>query len=149
MGSSFYIKTTKNELLEKDKSFQKLYELCQVGLIERYQNPSKDIKKRLEYELSAIEKLGFEDAFLIAYDLVNYAIENDVFIAPGRGSATGSVVCYCLKITNVEPIKHGLLFERFLNPERVTMPDIDIDFCFERRQEVINNAIFKDKIGFK
>lgn len=126
---SFYIKTTKQSI-DSNKSFQKLYELCQAGLIERYQNPSYDARKRLEYELSAIKKLGFEDAFLVAHDLVTYAIENEVFIAPGRGSATGSIVCYCLKITNIEPMQHGLLFERFLNPDYIVTPFPEIPiFC--------------------
>ena len=82
--------------------------------------------------------MGYVDYFLIVWDFINYAKSNDIMVGPGRGSAAGSIVSYCLKITNIDPIKYNLLFERFLNPERVSMPDIDIDFCFERRQEVID-----------
>ena len=98
----------------------------------------KPLAKRLEYELSTIEKMGYVDYFLIVWDFINYSKEHDIIVGPGRGSAAGSIVSYCLKITDIDPIKYQLLFERFLNPERVSMPDIDIDFCFERRQEVID-----------
>lgn len=94
--------------------------------------------ERLEYELGVIQRMGYVDYFLIVWDFINYAKENDIPVGPGRGSAAGSIVSYCLKITNIDPIRYQLLFERFLNPERVSMPDIDIDFCFERRQEVID-----------
>jgi len=96
------------------------------------------LRERLDYELGVIKNMGFVDYFLIVWDFINYAKSNDIPVGPGRGSAAGSIVAYCLKITNIDPIRYNLLFERFLNPERVTMPDIDIDFCFERRQEVID-----------
>ncbi len=94
--------------------------------------------ERLKYELNVIRNMGYVDYFLIVWDFINYAKVNDIMVGPGRGSAAGSIVSYCLKITDIDPIKYNLLFERFLNPERVSMPDIDIDFCFERRQEVID-----------
>ena len=96
------------------------------------------LKERLEYELNVIRSMGYVDYFLIVWDFINYARQNDIMVGPGRGSAAGSLVAYCLRITDIDPVKYGLLFERFLNPERVSMPDIDIDFCFERRQEVID-----------
>ncbi len=96
------------------------------------------LRERLDYELNTIQTMGYVDYFLIVWDFINYAKENGIPVGPGRGSAAGSIVSYCLKITNIDPIKYNLLFERFLNPERVSMPDIDIDFCFERRQEVID-----------
>lgn len=96
------------------------------------------LRKRLDYELDVIRRMGYVDYFLIVWDFINYAKRNDIPVGPGRGSAAGSIVSYCLKITDIDPIRYSLLFERFLNPERVTMPDIDIDFCFERRQEVID-----------
>ncbi len=99
--------------------------------------------ERLEYELDTIRTMGYVDYFLIVWDFINYAKENDIPVGPGRGSAAGSLVSYCLKITNIDPIQYNLLFERFLNPERVTMPDIDVDFCFERRQEVIDYVVRK------
>ena len=112
--------------------------LCFKGLKERYKNPSKDILDRLEYELSVIEKMGYVEYFLITWDFINFARENNIMVGPGRGSAAGSIVAYTLYITDIDPIKYSLLFERFLNPERVSMPDIDIDFCYERREEVID-----------
>ena len=96
------------------------------------------LKERLDYELDVIKRMGYVDYFLIVWDFINYAREQGIPVGPGRGSAAGSIVAYCLHITNIDPIKYSLLFERFLNPERVSMPDIDIDFCFERRQEVID-----------
>ncbi|GAI75129.1 unnamed protein product, partial [marine sediment metagenome] len=93
--------------------------------------------ERLEYELSVIKKMEFEPYFLIVWDFVRYAKEKGIMVGPGRGSAAGSLVAYCLNITNIDPIAYGLLFERFLNPERINMPDFDIDFCYERREEVI------------
>ena len=96
------------------------------------------LKERLEYELGVIKRMGYVDYFLIVWDFINYARQNGIPVGPGRGSAAGSIVAYCLHITNIDPIKYSLLFERFLNPERVSMPDIDIDFCYERRQEVID-----------
>ncbi|MBQ4145132.1 MAG: DNA polymerase III subunit alpha, partial [Clostridia bacterium] len=119
-------------------SSQYLRKLAEDGLCERYPNAEETIKERLEYELSTIEQMGYVDYFLIVWDFIRYARENGIMVGPGRGSAAGSVVSYCLHITNVDPIKYGLIFERFLNPERVSMPDIDIDFCYERRSEVID-----------
>ena len=115
-----------------------LRSLCDNGMLERYPNDDGSVRERLEYELSVIERMGYVDYFLIVWDFINYARSQDIPVGPGRGSAAGSVVSYCLHITNIDPIKYQLLFERFLNPERVSMPDIDIDFCFERRQEVID-----------
>ena len=115
-----------------------LYRLCEDGLAERYPDDDGTLQKRLDYELSVIKQMGYVDYFLIVWDFINYARRNGIAVGPGRGSAAGSIVAYCLKITNIDPIRYNLLFERFLNPERVSMPDIDIDFCFERRQEVID-----------
>lgn len=114
-----------------------LKKLCYQGLGERYCEVSQEITTRLEYELSIINKMNFPGYFLIVWDLVNYARQQKILVGPGRGSAAGSLVAYALKITNIDPLKYDLLFERFLNPERITMPDIDIDFCYERRGEVI------------
>ena len=126
-------------------SWSYLNKLCDDGLSERYgdgSQPAGDtgqtLKERLDYELGVIRTMGYVDYFLIVWDFINYARENGIPVGPGRGSAAGSIVSYCLKITNIDPIRYNLLFERFLNPERVSMPDIDIDFCFERRQEVID-----------
>ena len=115
-----------------------LRELCFKGLKERYKNPSDEVIERLNYELKVIENMGYVEYFLITWDFINYAKENKIMVGPGRGSAAGSIVAYTLKITDIDPIKYSLLFERFLNPERVSMPDIDIDFCYERREEVID-----------
>ena len=115
-----------------------LEELCYKGLHERYENPSQEIIDRLEYELGVINKMGYVEYFLITWDFINFAKENGIMVGPGRGSAAGSIVAYTLKITDIDPIKYNLLFERFLNPERISMPDIDIDFCYERREEVID-----------
>ena len=126
-------------------SWSYLNKLCNDGLAERYPDenaPAGDggqtLRERLTYELDVIRTMGYVDYFLIVWDFINYARENGIPVGPGRGSAAGSIVSYCLKITNIDPIRYNLLFERFLNPERVTMPDIDVDFCFERRQEVID-----------
>lgn len=119
-------------------SWSYLNKLCSDGLKERYPEEDGTLKERLDYELDIIRRMGYVDYFLIVWDFINYAKSNDIMVGPGRGSAAGSIVSYCLKITNIDPIKYNLLFERFLNPERVSMPDIDIDFCFERRQEVID-----------
>ncbi len=127
-----------------------LHMLCQKGLEERYPNADDEVKKRLEYELSIIEQMGYVEYFLIVWDFINYARENGIMVGPGRGSAAGSIVAYTLHITDIDPIKYNLIFERFLNPERVSMPDIDIDFCYERRQEVIDYVISKygeDKVA--
>lgn len=116
-----------------------LRELCYKGLEERYgKNLKPSLKERLEYEMGTIVSMGYVEYFLIVWDFINYAKENGIMVGPGRGSAAGSLVAYCLKITDIDPIRYNLIFERFLNPERVSMPDIDIDFCYERRQEVID-----------
>lgn len=120
-----------------------LKELCQKGLEKRYPVITDELQGRLDYELNTIRNMGFLDYFLIVWDFIHYARENGIAVGPGRGSSAGSIVAYCLEITNIDPIKYSLLFERFLNPERVTMPDIDIDFCPERRQEVIDYVIRK------
>ena len=120
-----------------------LRKLCEEGLVRRYKKPQDELWERLYYELETIENMGFVDYFLIVWDFIKYAKDNNIIVGPGRGSAAGSVVSYCLEITNIDPIKYSLLFERFLNPERLTMPDIDIDFCFERRQEVIDYVVSK------
>lgn len=118
-----------------------LRELCEEGLIKRYPDNYKELKNRLEYELSVINKMGFTDYFLIVSDFIRFAKSHGIPVGPGRGSAAGSIVAYALQITNIDPIRYDLLFERFLNPERVSMPDIDVDFCYERREEVINYVI--------
>ncbi len=120
-----------------------LQKLCMEGLKKRYLNPSKELLERLEYEIDTISGMGFVDYFLIVGDFIKFARDNDIVVGPGRGSAAGSIVSYSLGITDIDPIKYNLLFERFLNPERLTMPDIDIDFCFERRQEVIDYVVRK------
>ncbi len=119
-------------------SWTYLNKLCQDGMKERYPEDDGTLQERLAYELDTIKNMGFVDYFLIVWDYINFCRENGIAVGPGRGSAAGSIVSYCLKITNIDPIKYSLLFERFLNPERVSMPDIDVDFCFERRQEVID-----------
>ncbi len=126
------------EVPEGYDSWGYLNKLCDDGLKERYPEDDGTLRERLDYELGIIKRMGYVDYFLIVWDFINYAKSNDIMVGPGRGSAAGSIVSYCLKITNIDPIKYNLLFERFLNPERVSMPDIDIDFCFERRQEVID-----------
>ena len=117
--------------------------LCEERLKCRYPEFTRDIKKRLEYELGVINKSGYTSYFLIAWDFVSYAKREGIAVGPGRGSAAGSIVSYCLGITDIDPLRYNLLFERFLNQERVTMPDIDIDFCYERRGEVIEYVINK------
>ena len=128
------------EVPEGYDSWTYLNKLCQDGMAQRYPEDDGTLQKRLEYELNIIRDMGFVDYFLIVWDYINYCRENDIAVGPGRGSAAGSIVSYCLKITNIDPIEYNLLFERFLNPERVSMPDIDVDFCFERRQEVIDHV---------
>lgn len=122
---------------------QYLREVCEAGFREKYPQDKEEWKERLEYELSTIENMGYVDYFLIVWDFIKYAKDNGIIVGPGRGSAAGSMVSYCLSITTIEPLKYDLIFERFLNPERVSMPDIDIDFCYERRQEVIDYVIRK------
>ena len=113
--------------------------LCYDGIKRRYgENPSDEIMKRVEYELSVVEKMGYVDYYLIVWDFINYAKTQGIPVGPGRGSGAGSIIAYAVGITDIDPIKYNLLFERFLNPERVSMPDFDIDFCYERRQEVID-----------
>ena len=119
-------------------AFSYLEKLCMDGIKERYSPVTDELYERLKYELNVINNMGYVDYFLIVWDFINYAKEHGIAVGPGRGSAAGSIVSYCLKITNIDPIRYSLIFERFLNPERVTMPDIDIDFCYERRQEVID-----------
>ena len=121
----------------ENDSYDYLVKLCEKGFAERYPN-SPEVHAQLEYELSMINKMGFVDYFLIVSDFIGYAKRNGIPVGPGRGSAAGSVVSYCLHITDVDPIKYSLFFERFLNPERVSMPDIDVDFCVNRRAEVID-----------
>ncbi len=118
-------------------AYEYLRQLVEKGMKERYPNDDGSVLKRMEYELETIKNMGYVDYFLIVWDFINYARQNKIMVGPGRGSAAGSVVSYCLHITNIDPIRYGLIFERFLNPERVSMPDIDIDFCYERRGEVI------------
>lgn len=124
-------------------SFSYLTMLCEEGAKKRYPQVTDEVSNRLSYELNMIRQMGFVDYFLIVWDFVNYAKKNGIPVGPGRGSAAGSIVSYCLAITDIEPLRYGLLFERFLNPERVSMPDIDIDFCVNRRQEVIDYVIQK------
>ncbi len=126
------------EVPEGYDSWTYLNKLCRDGMAERYPKDDGTLAQRLSYELNVIQKMGYVDYFLIVWDYINYAREHGIAVGPGRGSAAGSIVSYCLHITNIDPIKYQLLFERFLNPERVSMPDIDVDFCFERRQEVID-----------
>lgn len=120
-----------------------LRRLCDEGLAMRYTPVTDELRKRLEYELGIIIQMGFVDYFLIVSDFIKYAKRQGIPVGPGRGSAAGSIVAYALEITDIDPIKYSLLFERFLNPERISMPDIDIDFCYERRQEVIDYVIHK------
>ena len=120
------------------EAYEYLEMLCRKGLEKRYPDNWKEHEERLEYELSTIRNMGYVDYFLIVWDFINYAKQNDIMVGPGGGSAAGSIVSYCLEITDIDPIKYNLIFERFLNPERVSMPDIDVDFCFERRGEVID-----------
>ena len=131
-------KLPKFDVPEGYTSWEYLNELCFKGLEERYQPVTEELKERLNYELSTIRNMGYVDYFLIVWDFIKYARDHDIMVGPGRGSAAGSLVAYTLGITQLDPIRYDLLFERFLNPDRVSMPDIDVDFCFERRQEVID-----------
>ena len=124
-------------------SWTYLNKLCHEGLVRRYPDKHEELLPKLDYELSVIQKMGYVDYFLIVWDFINYARTHGIPVGPGRGSAAGSLVSYTTGITNIDPIRYNLLFERFLNPERVTMPDIDIDFCYERRSEVIDYVIEK------
>ena len=127
-----------------------LREICFTGLRKRFAEVTEELEERLDYELSVIKSMGFEPYFLIVWDFVKHAKEQGIMVGPGRGSAAGSLVAYCLNITNINPMTYGLLFERFLNPERISMPDFDIDFCYERRNEVIDyvtEKYGKDKVA--
>lgn len=143
-------KVPKFDVPEGYDAFSYLKELCEEGLVKRYGDPPpKDLKERLAYELDTIRNMGYVDYFLIVWDFIRFAKSQGIAVGPGRGSAAGSIVSYCLKITDIDPIRYQLIFERFLNPERVSMPDIDIDFCYERRQEVIDyvyEKYGKDKV---
>ena len=123
-------------------SYTYLTELCEEGLLRRY-GDNAEAKERLYFELEVIKNMGYVDYFLIVWDFIKYAKDNGIPVGPGRGSAAGSIVSYCLEITNIDPIRFGLIFERFLNPERVSMPDIDVDFCNEDRQRVIDYVVEK------
>ena len=124
-------------------AWEYLNKLCFEGLDKRYTDNKEELRNRLNYELGVIKDMGYVDYFLIVWDFIRYAREQGIMVGPGRGSAAGSLVSYTLGITKLDPIKYDLLFERFLNPERVSMPDIDVDFCFERRQEVIDYVVEK------
>ena len=124
-------------------SWEYLRKLCFDGFNKHYPDDDGTLKERLEYELGVIQSMGYVDYFLIVWDFIHFAKSHDIMVGPGRGSAAGSIVAYSLGITDIDPIRYQLLFERFLNPERVSMPDIDIDFCFERRQEVIDYVVSK------
>lgn len=136
-------KLPKYDVPDSMTSWEYLNKLCWEGLEKHYGAPSRELKERLRYELDTIRSMGYVDYFLIVWDFIKYAKDHGIAVGPGRGSAAGSIVSYCLEITNIDPIRYQLLFERFLNPERVTMPDIDVDFCFERRQEVIDYVVRK------
>ncbi len=124
-------------------SYAYLRSLCLAGLAKRYPAAGREVQERFEYELSVIQKMGYVDYFLIVWDYINFARTHGISVGPGRGSAAGSIVAYCLGITDIDPLKYNLIFERFLNPERVSMPDIDVDFEYERRQEVIDYVVRK------
>lgn len=118
--------------------------MCYEGMTRHYgEHPSEKIRDRLEYELGVIVKMGYVDYYLIVYDFIHYAKTHDIPVGPGRGSGAGSLCAYCIGITGIDPIRYNLLFERFLNPERVSMPDFDIDFCYEKRQQVIDYVVAK------
>src|SRR5699024_2915252 len=125
---------TNEEYLEK---------LCKDGLKERYGEITEKIEKRFSFEFNTIVDMGYVDYFLIVWDFIKFAKDNGIMVGPGRGSAAGSLISYALGIIDIDPLEYGLIFERFLNPERVTMPDIDVDFCYERREEVIDYVVEK------
>jgi DNA polymerase III subunit alpha len=120
-----------------------LRHICFEGLKLRYKEITQEVRERADYELSVIAQMGYADYYLIVWDYVKFAKDNGIMVGPGRGSGTGSIVAYCVGITNIDPLKYHLIFERFLNPERISMPDFDVDFCYERRQEVIDYVIEK------
>ncbi len=136
-------KLPKYDVPEGYTSWEYLNKLCFEGLERLYEAPDQELRDRLNYELEVIRTMGYVDYFLIVWDFIKYAKDHGIKVGPGRGSAAGSIVSYCLGITTIDPIRYQLLFERFLNPERVSMPDIDVDFCFERRQEVIDYVVEK------
>ena len=136
-------KVPKFDVPEGFTAYTYLQALCEEGLRRRYDEITPELQERLDYELTTIEKMGYVDYFLIVWDFIKYGKDNGIAVGPGRGSAAGSIVSYCLGITDIDPIRYSLLFERFLNPERVSMPDIDVDFCYERRQEVIDYVVRK------
>ncbi len=136
-------KLPKYDVPEGYDSWGYLNKLCRDGMEKRYPKDDGTLQKRLEYELGVIRDMGYVDYFLIVWDFIHFARSHDIMVGPGRGSAAGSIAAYCLEITNIDPIRYDLLFERFLNPERISMPDIDIDFCYERRQEVIDYVVEK------
>ena len=136
-------KLPKYDVPEGYTSWEYLNKLCWDGFAERYPEDTGKLRDQLTYELSIIQKMGYVDYFLIVWDFIKYSRDHGIAVGPGRGSAAGSLVSYTLGITNIDPAKYQLLFERFLNPERVSMPDIDVDFCFERRQEVIDYVVRK------
>lgn len=136
-------KLPKFDVPEGYTSWEYLNKLCFEGLEERYHPADEHLKERLSFELNTIKNMGYVDYFLIVWDFIKYARDHDIIVGPGRGSAAGSLVSYTLGITKLDPMRYDLLFERFLNPERVSMPDIDVDFCFERRQEVIDYVVRK------
>lgn len=136
-------KLPKYDVPREYTSWEYLNKLCREGLERLYHPVAEELEERLRYELDTISSMGFVDYFLIVWDFIKYARDHGIIVGPGRGSAAGSLVSYTLGITRLDPIKYNLLFERFLNPERVSMPDIDIDFCFERRQEVIDYVVEK------
>ena len=131
------------EVPEGYDSWTYLNHLCDEGLVKRYADKADELRERLDYELGVIRKMGYVDYFLIVWDFINYAKRNGIAVGPGRGSAAGAIVSYVLEKTDIDPIRYNLLFERFLNPERVSMPDIDVDFCYERRPEVIDYVMRK------
>ena len=136
-------KLPKYDVPEGYDSWSYLNKLCTEGFLRHYPDDDGTLKDRLAYELDVIHTMGYVDYFLIVWDFIHYARSQNIMVGPGRGSAAGSIVSYCLGITDIDPIRYNLLFERFLNPERVSMPDIDVDFCFERRQEVIDYVVEK------
>ncbi|MBP5250323.1 MAG: DNA polymerase III subunit alpha, partial [Lachnospiraceae bacterium] len=138
-----HYKLPKFDVPEPYDAWGYLQHLCEEGLKKRYPVITDELRERLDYELNIVHTMGFVDYFLIVWDFIKYAKDHDIPVGPGRGSGAGSIAAYCLEITDIDPIKYNLLFERFLNPERVSMPDFDVDFCYERRQEVIDYVVEK------
>ncbi|MBQ7636115.1 MAG: DNA polymerase III subunit alpha [Lachnospiraceae bacterium] len=138
-----HYKLPKFDVPEGYDAWTYLQHLCDEGIKKRYKEVTPELRERLEYELKIVHDMGFVDYFLIVWDFIKYAKDHDIPVGPGRGSGAGSIAAYCLEITDIDPIKYNLLFERFLNPERVSMPDFDVDFCYERRQEVIDYVVRK------